>query len=62
VENPYREEMEGKRVVVMDSAGKTIIRDKVRMGETSGRIVDAAEINWETIIVRDDISPEADQQ
>jgi len=62
VENPYREEMEGKRVVVMDSGGKEIIRDKVRRGETSGRIVDAAEINWETIIVREDLSPETDQQ
>jgi hypothetical protein len=62
VENPYREEMEGKRVVVMDSAGKEIIRDKVRRGETSGRIVNAAEINWESIIVREDLSPETDEQ
>jgi len=56
VEPPYRKELEGKKLVVTDKARKELIRGEVVNGETPGRIVNADEIDWETIIVIEDIS------
>lgn len=56
IEPQYREKMEGKKLVVFDQKGTHLIRSKVFNGETPGRIVDVNEIDWQKLIVREDIS------
>jgi len=55
-EPPHRKSLEGKKLVVTDRTGKELIRGEVVNGETPGRIVNADEIDWKTIIVREELS------
>ena len=58
VESPYQEEMEGKRVLVTDGSGRQIVRSEVRNGETIANIVNSQEIDWDTLIVKEERSDE----
>jgi len=56
VESPYQEEMEGKWLLLMDASGRQIIRSEVRNGETLANIVNSQEIDWDTLIVKQERS------
>jgi len=56
IEPSFRNEMEGKKLVLTDSTGREILRGKVIKGETPGNIVDVNEIDWDTMIVSEDFS------
>jgi len=54
VEDPYRKEMEGRKLAVLDSKGKRFIEGEVKNGEIGPEKIDPKDIAWDTVRIRED--------